>query len=160
MKHRVFFALLVCSLLLVGNLSAEEEEKPYYWEGRHSELFPWEFKQGDDGLEYYEPPRLTPQSSSARIAKRPDDEKLVEKPMHFSYYRRHENKPRDYKVVTVAAIHPRQAKIDAQTYHLGWDATDVWMGQSRVMYNVLLKKRPDYVIGTPPIPRPIPRTQY
>lgn len=109
------------------------------------------------GLEFYEPPRLTPQTSTARIAIRPLDENLVEKPTHFSYYRRHESREGDYKVVTVPGIHPRQAKIDAQTYHRGWDATDVWMGQSRVMYNVLLKKRAPYVPGTPPVARPIPR---
>lgn len=106
--------------------------------------------------DYYEPPRITPQTSTARIRTRPLDEKLVERPTHFSYYRRHESRPGDYKVVTVTAINPRQAKIDAQTYHIGWDATDVWMGQSRVMYNVLLKKREPYVPGTLPVPRPIP----
>lgn len=111
----------------------------------------------DSDLVYYEPPRMTPQTSSLRFAARPLDEHLVEKPTHFSYYRRHESREGDYKVVTVPAIHPRQAKIDAQTYHVGWDATDVWMGQSRVMYNVLLKKRAPYVPGTPPVPRPIPK---
>ena len=82
-----------------------------------------------------------------------------ERPTHFTYVPRNQSRTGDFKVVTVPAISPRQAKIDAQTYHIGWDAVDSWMGQSRVMYNVLLKKRPPYVPGTPPIPRPILKTR-
>ena len=76
-------------------------------------------------------------------------------PTHFTYVPRDQSKPGDFKVVTVPAISPRQARIDAQTYHIGWDPIDSWMGQSRVMYNVLLKKRPPHIPGAPPIPRPI-----
>jgi hypothetical protein len=135
-----------------------EEGTPRFrgWEGGRADLENLEVKTGADGLQYYEPKRITPQTSTARVAKRRDDEHLEEKVTHFSYYRRNENLPGDYKVVTVPAIHPRQAKIDAQTYHIGWEATDVWMGQSRVMYNVLLKKRPNYIPGTPPVAYPIP----
>ena len=78
-----------------------------------------------------------------------------ERPTRLTYVPRNQSKPGDFKVVTVPAISPRQAKIDAQTYHIGWDAVDSWMGQSRVMYNVLLKKRPPHIPGTQPIPRPI-----
>ena len=80
-----------------------------------------------------------------------------ERPTHYAYVPRNQSKPGDFKVVTVPAISPRQAKIDAQTYHIGWDAVDSWMGQSCVMYNVLLKKRLPHVPGAPPIPRPIPK---
>lgn len=174
-RYWILFSVLAFFVVRAENLSAQDLQTPnpigsgqsaqelpttkdgLILEGRRSEFFPWEFKAGDDGLVYYEPPRITPQTSTARIARRPKDENLVEKPTHFSYYRRPENQTGDYKVVTVPAIHPRQAKIDAQTYHIGWDATDVWMGQSRVMYNVLLKKRPEYIPGTQPIPHPIPK---
>ncbi len=78
-----------------------------------------------------------------------------EQPTHYTYVPRNQSKAGDFKVVTVPAISPRQAKIDAQTYHIGWDAVDSWMGQSCVMYNVLLKKRPPHIPGMPPIPRPI-----
>jgi hypothetical protein len=80
-----------------------------------------------------------------------------ERPLRYTFVPRDQSKPGDYKVVTVPAITLRQAKIDAQTYHIGWDAVDSWMGQSCVMYNVLLKKRPPHVPGTQPIPRPIPK---
>ena len=80
-----------------------------------------------------------------------------ERPTRFTYVPRNQSKEGDFKVVTVTAISPRQARIDAQTYHIGWDAVDSWVGQSVVMYNVLLKKRPPHVPGAPPIPRPIPR---
>ena len=78
-----------------------------------------------------------------------------ERPLRYTYVPRDQSKPGDFKVVTVPAISPRQAKIDAQTYHIGWDAVDSWVGQSCVMYNVLLKKRPPHIPGVPPIPRPI-----
>lgn len=76
---------------------------------------------------------------------------------YLTYARRNDSKPGDYKIVTVPAITPRQAMIDAQTYHVGWTAIESRMGQSRVMYNVLLKKREPYVPGMPRIPRPIPK---
>jgi hypothetical protein len=80
-----------------------------------------------------------------------------EKRLRYTYVRRADSREGDQKVVTVPATNPRQAKIDAQTYHIGWDAVDAWMGQSRVMYNVLLKKRAPYVPGTLPVLRPIPQ---
>ncbi|MDR2439156.1 MAG: hypothetical protein LBE12_07295 [Planctomycetaceae bacterium] len=80
-----------------------------------------------------------------------------EKRLRYTYVRRADSREGDQKVVTVPAINPRQAKIDAQTYHIGWDAVEAWMGQSRVMYNVLLKKRAPHVPGTPPVLRPIPQ---
>ncbi|MDR2345473.1 MAG: hypothetical protein LBE18_05350 [Planctomycetaceae bacterium] len=79
------------------------------------------------------------------------------RPTHFTYVRRADSQTGDYKVVVVPAVEPRQARLDAQTYHIGWDAVDAWMGQSRVMFCVLLKKRPPYIRGTPPIARPIPK---
>ncbi|MDR1478294.1 MAG: hypothetical protein LBJ00_05065 [Planctomycetaceae bacterium] len=79
------------------------------------------------------------------------------KPTHFTYVRRNDSQTGDYKVVVVPAVEPRQARLDAQTYHIGWDAVDAWMGQSRVMFCVLLKKRPPRVPGTPPVARPIPK---
>lgn len=79
------------------------------------------------------------------------------RPPRYTYVRPNESKRGDYKVVTVPGIQRRQAMIDAQTYHRGWDAVDAWMGQSRVMYNVLLRRRAPYVPGTPPVPRPIPK---
>ncbi|MDR1485918.1 MAG: hypothetical protein LBT09_13995 [Planctomycetaceae bacterium] len=79
------------------------------------------------------------------------------RPTHFTYVRRNESKAGDYKVVVVPAVEARQARLDAQTYHVGWDAVDAWMGQSRVMFCVLLKKRPPYIRGTPPTTRPIPK---
>ncbi|MDR1925657.1 MAG: hypothetical protein LBQ66_14905 [Planctomycetaceae bacterium] len=81
------------------------------------------------------------------------------RPTKYTYVRRNESKPGDYKVVVVPAVEPRQAKLDAQTYHVGWDAVDSWMGQSRVMFCVLLKKRPPYIRGTPPVSRPIPKNK-
>ncbi|MCL2744013.1 MAG: hypothetical protein FWE67_09185 [Planctomycetaceae bacterium] len=159
MRCPFFFLLLfLCALQVSAQMPQPPEERPRFrgWEGGRAELENLEIKTGADGLQYYEPRRVTPQTSTARYAKRRDDERLEEKVTHFSYYRRHESQPGDYKVVTVPAIHPRQAKIDAQTYHIGWEATDVWMGQSRVMYNVLLKKRPNYIPGTPPTAYPIP----
>ena len=80
-----------------------------------------------------------------------------DRPTHFTYVRRGDSREGDFKVVVVPATNPRQAKIDAQTYHIGWNAVDAWMGQSRVMYCVLLKKRAPYVPGTLPVPRPIPK---
>jgi hypothetical protein len=80
-----------------------------------------------------------------------------ERRLRYTYVRRADSREGDQKVVTVPATNPRQAKIDAQTYHLGWDAVDAWMGQSRVMYHVLLKKRAPYITGTPPVLRPIPQ---
>jgi hypothetical protein len=77
--------------------------------------------------------------------------------LRYNYTRRNDSQPGDYKVVTVPVTNPRQAKLDAQTYHIGWDAVDAWMGQSRVMYNVLLRKREPYIPGTAPTMRPIPR---
>ncbi len=78
-----------------------------------------------------------------------------DKPTHYTYVQRNLSKPGDYKVVTVPATTPRQAMLDAQTYHIGWDAVDAWMGQSRVMHNVLLKKREPYIPGAPRVVRPI-----
>jgi len=79
-------------------------------------------------------------------------------PVRYVYAPRQLSQEGDYKVVVVPAINPRQARLDAQTYHIGWDAIDARVGQSRVMYEVLLKKRAPYVPGTPPVTRPIPRT--
>ena len=80
-----------------------------------------------------------------------------DRPTHLTYVRRDDSREGDFKVVVVPATNPRQAKIDAQTYHIGWNAVDSWMGQSRVMYCVLLKKRDPYIPGTVPVPRPIPK---
>ncbi|MDR0610447.1 MAG: hypothetical protein LBG58_10090 [Planctomycetaceae bacterium] len=77
--------------------------------------------------------------------------------LRYTYVRRADSREGDQKVVTVPATNPRQAKIDAQTYHIGWDAVEAWMGQSRVMYNVLLRKRAPYIPGTPPVLRSIPQ---
>jgi hypothetical protein len=78
-------------------------------------------------------------------------------PTHYTFVPRNQSKPGDYKVVVVPAINPRQARLDAQTYHIGWDAIEARPGQSSVMYDVLLKKRAPYVPGTPPVTRRIPR---
>ena len=78
-------------------------------------------------------------------------------PTHYTFVPRNLSKEGDYKVVVVPATNPRQARLDAQTYHIGWDAIDARMGQSRVMYDVLLKKRKPYVPGTPPVTRRIPK---
>jgi hypothetical protein len=75
----------------------------------------------------------------------------------LTYVPRNLNKEGDYKVVVVPATNQRQARLDAQTYHIGWDALAAREGQSRVMYEVLLRKRAPYVPGTPPVTRPIPR---
>jgi len=80
-------------------------------------------------------------------------------PTHYTFVPRALSRPGDYKWVVVPATNPRQARLDAQTYHLGWDAIDAQMGQSRVMYEVLLRKRPARVLGTPPVTRPIPKDQ-
>jgi hypothetical protein len=80
-----------------------------------------------------------------------------DEPTHYTYVPRNLSRAGDYKVVVVPATNPRQARLDAQTYHIGWDAIDARMGQSRVMYEVLLKKRPPYVPGTPPVTRRIPK---
>ena len=76
---------------------------------------------------------------------------------YYTYVPRNQSREGDYKVVVVPAINPRQARLDAQTYHIGWDAVEARPGQSRVMYDVLLKKRAPYVPGTPPITRRIPK---
>ncbi|MDR3181550.1 MAG: hypothetical protein LBT89_01295 [Planctomycetaceae bacterium] len=78
-------------------------------------------------------------------------------PDHYTYVPRNMSKQGDYKVVVVPAIDARQARLDAQTYHIGWDAVEARMGQSRVMYDVLLKKRAPYIPGTPPVTRRIPK---
>jgi len=78
-------------------------------------------------------------------------------PTHYTFVPRNLSKEGDYKVVVVPAVNPRQARLDAQTYHIGWDAIEARMGQSRVMYDVLLKKRKPYVPGTPPVTRRIPK---
>ena len=62
----------------------------------------------------------------------------------YTYVPRNLSKEGDFKVVVVPATNPRQARLDAQTYHIGWDAVEARMGQSRVMYDVLLKKRKPY----------------
>ncbi len=77
--------------------------------------------------------------------------------LRYTYVRRNDSKAGDFKVVTVPATNPRQAMLDAQTYHVGWNALESWVGQSRVMYNVLLQKRAPYIPGTPPTMRRIPR---
>ncbi|MDR0326867.1 MAG: hypothetical protein LBI05_01080 [Planctomycetaceae bacterium] len=75
----------------------------------------------------------------------------------LTYVPRNLSREGDYKVVVVPAVNPRQARLDAQTYHIGWDAVAAREGQSRVMFEVLLRKRAPYVPGTPPVTRPIPR---
>ena len=75
----------------------------------------------------------------------------------YAYVPRNLSREGDFKVVVVPATNPRQARLDAQTYHIGWDAVDARMGQSIVMYEVLLKKRKPYVPGTPPVTRKIPK---
>jgi hypothetical protein len=80
-----------------------------------------------------------------------------EVPTHYTFVPRNLSRQGDYKVVVVPATNPRQARLDAQTYHIGWDAIAALPGQSRVMYDVLLKKRAPYVPGTPPVTRRIPQ---
>ena len=80
-------------------------------------------------------------------------------PTHYTFVPRNLSRAGDFKWVVVPATNPRQARLDAQTYHIGWDAIDAQEGQSRVMYEVLLRKRPPRVPGTPPVTRPIPRDQ-
>ena len=80
-----------------------------------------------------------------------------EMPLYYTYVPRNLSREGDFKVVVVPATNPRQARLDAQTYHIGWDAVDAREGQSRVMYEVLLRKRAPRVPGTPPVTRPIPR---
>ena len=75
----------------------------------------------------------------------------------LTYVPRNLSREGDFKIVVVPATNPRQARLDAQTYHLGWDALDARVGQSRVMYEVLLRKRAPYVPGTQPVTRRIPR---
>lgn len=78
-------------------------------------------------------------------------------PPRYTYVRRNDSKEGDYKIVVVPATNPRQAMLDAQTYHIGWNAEEAWVGQSRVMYCVLLKKRAPYVPGSGPVMRRIPK---
>jgi len=80
-------------------------------------------------------------------------------PTRYTFVPRDLSRPGDVKWVVVPATNPRQARLDAQTYHIGWDAIHAQEGQSRVMYEVLLRKRPARVPGTPPVTRPIPRDQ-
>jgi len=80
-------------------------------------------------------------------------------PTRLTYVPRDLSRPGDIKIVVVPATNARQARLDAQTYHIGWNAIDARMGQSRVMFEVLLQKRPARVPGTPPVTRPIPRDQ-
>jgi hypothetical protein len=80
-------------------------------------------------------------------------------PLRYTYVPRNLSQEGDFKVVVVPATNPRQARIDAQTYHIGWDAVDAQEGQSRVMYAVLLRKRAPRVPGAPPVTRPIPKDQ-
>ena len=80
-----------------------------------------------------------------------------QEPLYYTYVPRNLSREGDYKVVVVPAVNPRQARLDAQTYHIGWDAIDAQEGQSRVMYAVLLRKRAPYVPGTPPVTRRIPK---
>lgn len=97
--------------------------------------------------------------ANAPGARSPAAEAVREKKPERFYDLRYTNRnfylPGEYKVVTVPVIEPRQGMIDAQTYHIGWVAVEARMGQSRVMYNVLLEKLPPYVPGTPPVTRPI-----
>ena len=95
--------------------------------------------------------------SPALEAAAKEQKKTPEQYYDLRYTNRNFYLPGEYKVVTVPVIHPRQAMIDAQTYHIGWVAVEARMGQSRVMYNVLLKKLPPYIPGTPPVTRPIKR---
>ena len=78
-------------------------------------------------------------------------------PTHYTFVPRNLSRAGDFKWVVVPATNPRQARLDAQTYHIGWDAVAAQEGQSRVMYEVLLKKRPPRVPGEPPVTRPIPK---
>ena len=78
-------------------------------------------------------------------------------PKGYTFVPRNLSRAGDFKWVVVPATNPRQARLDAQTYHIGWDAVAAQEGQSRVMYEVLLKKRPPYVPGTPPVTRRIPK---
>ena len=80
-------------------------------------------------------------------------------PVRYTFVPRDLSRAGDVKWVVVPATNARQARLDAQTYHIGWDAIDAREGQSRVMYEVLLRKRPARVPGTPPVTRPIPRDQ-
>ena len=80
-------------------------------------------------------------------------------PVRYTFVPRDQSRPGDVKWVVVPATNARQARLDAQTYHIGWDAIHAQMGQSRVMFEVLLRKRPARVPGTPPVTRPIPRDQ-
>jgi len=80
-------------------------------------------------------------------------------PTRLTYVPRDLSRPGDIKIVVVPATNARQARLDAQTYHIGWDAIDARMGQSRVMFEVLLRKRPARTPGTAPVTRPIPRDQ-
>ena len=78
-------------------------------------------------------------------------------PKYYVFAPRNWSREGDYKAVVVPATNPRQARLDAQTYHIGWDAIEARPGQSSVMYDVLLKKRKPYVPGTPPVTRRIPK---
>ena len=78
-------------------------------------------------------------------------------PTGYTFVPRNLSRADDFKWVVVPAVNPRQARLDAQTYHIGWDAIAAQEGQSRVMYEVLLKKRKPYVPGTPPVTRRIPK---
>ena len=80
-------------------------------------------------------------------------------PTRYTFVPRNLSQAGDFKWVVVPATNARQARLDAQTYHIGWDAIAAQEGQSRVMYEVLLRKRPARVPGTPPVTRPIPRDQ-
>ncbi|MGL4594254.1 MAG: hypothetical protein ACRCUY_05950 [Thermoguttaceae bacterium] len=66
----------------------------------------------------------------------------------YTYVPRNESKPGDQMVVTLTATSAKQAMLNAQLYYYEWDVVDAWEGQSRVMYEVLLKKRPAYIRGT------------
>jgi len=80
-------------------------------------------------------------------------------PERYVFVPRNLSQAGDYKWVVVPATNARQARLDAQTYHIGWNAIAAQEGQSRVMYEVLLQKRPARIPGTPPVTRPIPRDQ-
>ena len=83
--------------------------------------------------------------------------RYIELAPSYTYVPRKLSREGDFKVVVVPAINPRQARLDAQTYHIGWDAVEARPGQSSVMYDVLLRKRAPYVPGTPPVTRRIPK---
>ncbi len=93
---------------------------------------------------------------AAELALGQERQQLNSRRPRYVYVQRHLSREGDEKVVTVPGINARQAMLDAQTYNIGWDAVGAWVGQTRVMYNVLLRKRAAYERGTLPVPHPVP----